>query len=51
MTMSSVLRMNRPLIGRFVFPSSALFARVMLRRMMNVFFRGVRRRDNADRAP
>ncbi len=49
--MRSVLRMNRPLIGRFALRSSALFARIMLRRMMNVFFRGVGRRDNADCAP
>jgi|GEM_PF-2276150 len=49
--MSSMLRVNSTFIYRIALRNGPLFARVMLHRMMNVFFRSVRRRDNADRAP
>lgn len=51
MTMRGVFRMDGPLTGRLALRSGALIAGVVLNRMMKVFFRRMRRRDNADRAP
>ncbi|WP_375210609.1 hypothetical protein [Hyphococcus sp.] len=51
MTMRGVLRMDGTFVSRLALCRSALFARVVLRRMMDVFFRRVRRRDDANRAP
>lgn len=48
--MRGVFRMNSPLIDRLGWGKNSLFGCV-LRRMMNVFFRSVRWRDNTDRAP
>lgn len=49
--MRSMLRVYSTLVDWFALCSAPLFARIVLRRMMNIFFRGVRRRDNTDRAP
>jgi len=51
MTMRSVFRVNRTFVGRLALRSCAFFTNIMLGGMMNVFFRGVSGRDNADCAP